>query len=242
MASPIPLTLHVAPTGDLLAATRSCETDVFLSAYGNTTDEWDDEYGPYEANSVFLSLTDPAGDVVGFSRLIAPNADGLKSLDDLARAPWQVDGYRSARAAGIDLNATLDIATVGIRKGMKSGGALASIAMYHGIVMLTRANYLPDIVMIMDERARRLLMSIGCITGSLPGTKAGPYLGSSASTPLWANVPRMMTGQRRVNPDGYRLVSQGIGLESIAIPTPAQFVLAGHSPHLGAGADLRKAS
>ena len=61
---------------------------------------------------------------------------------------------------------------------------LAAIALYHGIVMVTRANALPNVVMIMDERARRLLSSIGCVTHPLPGTAPGSYLGSPNSQPL----------------------------------------------------------
>ena len=47
---------------------------------------------------------------------------GLKTLDDLSREPWRVDGMRPARAAGIDPATTWDIATLGVRSG--SGAAV----------------------------------------------------------------------------------------------------------------------
>jgi hypothetical protein len=217
--------MHVDPAGDLLGAAEACEAEVFLRAYGNTAEEWADEYGPYDQSSVFLAMADPDGDVVAACRLIVPGPAGLKTLNDTSRAPWHVEGYRAARSAGIDPDATIDIATIGVRRGLRGAGMLASVALYHGIVQLTRANAMPDVVMLMDERARRLLTSIGCLTFALPGTAPGPYLGSAASTPLWANVPQMMDHQRRTNPDAFRLVSQGIGLDGIDVPALDQFRL-----------------
>ncbi len=99
--------LHFDPTGDVLEAARDCEAEVFLRAYGNTRDEIADEYGPYEDSSAFIALTDDRGDVVAETRMIAPSAAGLKTLNDTSRAPWHVDGYRAARAAGIDLTSDL---------------------------------------------------------------------------------------------------------------------------------------
>ena len=73
--------------------------------------------------------------------------------------------------------------------------------------------------MIMDSHARQLLTSLGMQTQALPGTKTGEYLGSASSTPLWANLKRALEQQRQNNPDVYRLISQGIGLDGIALPT-----------------------
>jgi hypothetical protein len=217
--------MHVDPTGDLLGAAQACEAEVFLRAYGNTAQEWADEYGPYDQSSVFLAVADHEDQVVAACRLILPGPAGLKTLNDTMRAPWHVEGYRAARSAGIEPDATIDIATIGVRRGLRGVAMLASVALYHGIVQLTRANAMPDVVMLMDERARRLLTSIGCLTFALPGTAPGPYLGSAASTPLWANVPHMMDHQRRINPDAFRLVSQGVGLDGIDVPSLDRFRL-----------------
>jgi hypothetical protein len=225
MSSSTLLQIHFDPSGDLLAAARDCEADVFLRAYGNTREELDEEFAPYEDASAFIALTDTDGTVVAACRLILPSAAGLKSLHDLARPPWLVDGNRSARAAGVNPALTLDIATIGVRPGLRGGESLAAIALYHAIVMASRANNMPTVVMIMDQHARSMLTSIGCATQALPGTGSGPYLGSPASTPVWANVANMMDGQRRMNPDAFRLVSQGIGLDGISVPPLSDFVL-----------------
>jgi len=217
------LTMHFDPVGDVLAAARDCEIAIFFDAYGNTATEWQQEYGRYDQSSAFVAITEPGGDAVAVCRMVIPSAFGLKSLDDLSRPPWQVDGYRSALAAGVDPAATIDIATIGVRKGLRGAGMLASLALYHSIVMATRANNLPHIVMIMDERARRLLSMASLTTFVLPGTAPAPYLGSSASTPLWANMAQSMDIQRRDNPEAHRLVGQGQGLAGISIPPLAGF-------------------
>jgi hypothetical protein len=221
--------LQVDPQGAERKAAEGCEASVFLSVYGNTEAELQEEYGRYEHSSVFLSVADRAGEVIGACRIVLPSVAGLKTLNDLSREPWTVDGYRSAAAAGLDPARTLDVATIGVRRGVKGPALLASMAMYHGIVALSRANDLPYVVMIMDERARRLLTSISCPTNLLPGTEPGAYLGSTTSTPLWASVPDMMDYQRRANPEAHRLVSDGAGLTGIHIPPPDRFKL-GSSP------------
>ena len=73
------LSLQFNPDGDLLAATRDCEAEVFLRVYGNTRQQLEEEYGPYEQASVFIALADDSGDVLGACRLIRPTEVGLKS-------------------------------------------------------------------------------------------------------------------------------------------------------------------
>lgn len=217
--------IHFDPIGSLRDAAADCEASVFLESYGNTRPQLASEYGPFDAASVFIALSDAHGDVVAASRLIVPGRAGLKTLQDTSREPWLVDGYRAARLAGVDPGAALDVATIGVRRGLKGVGALASMALYHSIVMASRVNDLRYIVMIMDARARRLLNAVGCATQVLPGTGSGEYLGSKDSTPLWANVPTMLDNQRRVNPDAARLISTGVGLDGIQVPAASKFVI-----------------
>ena len=93
------LNLHFDAQGDLLESARQCEEDVFLQAFGNTRAQLDEEYGPYDDQSVFVAVSDDAGHVVGACRLITPGPAGLKTLNDVARQPWGIDGLRSASAA-----------------------------------------------------------------------------------------------------------------------------------------------
>ncbi|HEX8767975.1 MAG TPA: hypothetical protein VF714_06370 [Jatrophihabitans sp.] len=217
------LSLRFNPEADLLAATRDCEAEVFLRVYGNTRQQLEDEYGPYEDASVFIALADDSGDVVGACRLIRPSELGLKSLDDAARPPWSLDVARSARAARLDLTQTWDVATLGCRRGLKGPGRLASAALFHALVQVVRANEIRSAVMIIDERVRALLASAGMTGHTLPGARPARYLGSAASTPVYRHCDEAFDQQRIRNPDAHRLFTHGIGLDGIRVPPLAEF-------------------
>jgi hypothetical protein len=216
--TPPPLRLVFDPTGDDLVAARACEADVFLEAYGNTAEELEREYGPYEDATGFITVIDQDGEAVAAARFITPGPAGLKTLNDVGREPWRVDGLRSARSAGVDPARTWDIATIAVRPGRGRGGLCAS-ALYHGLTCGIYANDVDFVVMIMDSFARQLLDALGMHTHVLPGTSTAEYLGSTASTPLWADVDRGLQQQRNEIPDAHRLVVQGVGLDGISLPT-----------------------
>lgn len=217
------LNLRFNPTGDLLAATRDCEAAVFLRAYGNTRQQLEDEYGPYEDASVFICLADDAGEVLGACRLIRPTDAGLKTLHDVSRPPWSVDIDRCMRAARIDPGQTWDFATVGYRRGLRGAARLAGAALFHGMIQAVRANDVPSALMIIDERVRGLLAAAGMFGRNLPGTAAARYLGSAASTPVYEHCAQAFDRQRTANPDAFRLFVQGNGLDGIRVPELAAF-------------------
>jgi hypothetical protein len=212
-----PLRFVLDPVGDELVAARDCEADVFGQTYGNTVDQLAEEYGPYADATGFMTLLDEDGHALATTRFIAPGPAGLKTLNDTMRPPWNVDGLRSARAAGIDPSRTWDIATVAVRR--TSRGSLAAAALYHGVAAAARANNVDSIVMIADARARRLFSASGMQTSALPGTTEGEYLGSPRSTPVWADLREMFDRQRQTHPEAYRLIYQGIGLDGITLPS-----------------------
>jgi hypothetical protein len=82
--------------------------------------------------------------------------------------------------------------------------------------------------MTVDERVRGILETFGLYTTALPGAKPAPFEGSPASTPVYGHCAQMLDAQRRVNPEAYRLVTQGVGLDAVRIPPAAQFTL-GHT-------------
>ena len=218
------LQLHFDPKGALHAATRACEAAIFLHWYGNTSEQWSAEYGGYESASVFVSLTD-GDDVVGACRLIMPGPAGLKSVVDAGREPWSVDGERSAAAAGIDLSTTWDIATFGIRPGLHGPSTARVASLWHGLFLACQANGVTAIVAVLDSRLRRLMSTMGLIVHTLPGTQTAPYLGSSASTPVYAGLANLLNTQRRLAPDAHRLVTLGVGLDVLALPDRSTFRL-----------------
>lgn len=213
-----PLRFVLDPTGAELAAALECEEEVFWQTYRNTREEFEVEYGPYAADTGFMTVLEGSGRAVATARFIAQGPAGLKTLNDVGRPPWGVDGERSARAAGVDPARTWDVATIAVRSGAGRGG-LCAAALYHGIVTAAFANDIDFIVMIMDAHARRLLSAVGLHTQALPGTGTGEYLGSSSSTPLWGNLQAMFEHQRQHDPEAYRLIFQGIGLDGMSLPT-----------------------
>jgi len=213
-----PLRFVFDPVGDELAAALDCEADVFLQSYGNTVEQLTHEYGRYAGYTGFMTLLDGDGLALATTRFIAPGPAGLKTLNDTRRHPWNVDGLRSARAAGIDPSRTWDIATIAVRR-TSGRGSLAAAALYHGIAAATAANDVESIVMIVDARARRLLSASGMQTQALPGTTEGEYLGSPRSTPVWADLRQMIDVQRQTDPEAYRLIHHGVGLDGISLPT-----------------------
>ncbi len=214
--------LSFNPAGELLTGARDCEAAVFLRAYGNTRSQLEDEYGPYEDQSIFIALSDPTGQVVGAVRLLRPDTEdplgGLKTLHDTAKPPWSLDAARAAKAAGLDLSRTWDVATIGYRRGLKGAGRLASAALFHGLIQAVRANDIDSAVMIIDERVRGLLAAAGMFGRTLPGAEPARYLGSAASTPVYEHCAQAFDRQRTVNPDAYRLFVQGAGLDGISVP------------------------
>lgn len=212
------------PTGDELQAARDCEAAVFHRAYGNTVDDLAEAYGPFEAASVFIGVYEPGGDAVGAVRLIRPTELGLRTLLDVSRPPWSLDVSRMARAARLDLNRTWDFTTLGMRRGLRRHGTMVSAALFHGLVQTVRANNIPSAVMMIDERVRGLLRMAGMTGQTMPGARTAEYMGSARCTPVYEHCFTAFDRQRRVNPDGYRLFMQGIGLDGVSVPAPAEFV------------------
>lgn len=220
------LRIHFAAQGQLLQSALECEAEVFLRWFGNTSDQLKKEYGSYEDSSVFLVVADRLGEARGAVRLIAPGGRaGLKTLADVGQEPWGVDGERTASAVGIAAESTWDVATLGVRGGSAAERQRLSLALYHGLMSVAQVNQMSSFVAILDERVRRLLASVGIVTRRLPGTTTAPYLGSAASTPVYAHFQPLLENQRRHFPDAYRLVTLGVGLDGITVPALEAFRL-----------------
>lgn len=212
------------PRDDLLEASRRCEAEVFLARYGNTRQQLDDEYGPYGDQSVFVSLVRTDDEVLATARLIAPGPLLPKTLVDCAADPWGVDGLEAARNAGLDHRWTWDVTTVSARADHRRD-VLAAAAVYHGALLAGRANDATGLVAVLDSRVRRMLGAFGLFLRPLPGTTPAPYLGSPSSTPVYASFSGMLAEQKRASPDGYRLLTLGIGLDGVSVPPPSGFRL-----------------
>ncbi len=219
------LRLVFNPQGDVREAARGCEADVFAATYGNSAALLEEEYGPYDSASVFVVVADDQDGVVASARVILPNPAGLKTLVDLGRPPWEVDGAASAAAAGLDLSSTWDIATIANRAGSWGPGVHPGMALWFGIFMAPRVNDVKTLVAVLDNRVRRLVATMGMLVQTLPNTSAAPYMGSMASAPIYTHVTTMLAGQRHRHPDAHRRIALGFDLSGVSIPALTSLLL-----------------
>lgn len=225
MTSSAPFRLHIDVQGELREAALNCEAEVFLRWFGNTREQLQEEYGPYDDQSMFIVVADDDLDVKGCARIILPGPQGLKTLNDLSREPWQLDGLASAALADLDPVTTWDVATLGVRRGQGGRGMVAAASLYHALLKTMRVNGAQSLVTIVDSPVRALIDSIGLGLHALPGAAAGPYLGSPDSIPVYGHYTPWLDHQRRTMPDAYRLIVDGIGLDGVSIPGLDEFAI-----------------
>ncbi|WP_346621225.1 hypothetical protein [Blastococcus montanus] len=180
------LRLLVAHSPEERDAARQVEADVFLQAFGNTPELLAEEYGPYEARSRFVAVIDDAsGAALGTARLIVAGASPVKTLLDVAGAPWHLPVADSLGAVDLAPSAVWDVGTLAVDPRFRAGaaGAEVSVALCHGIWRYARNCGVPGLVTILDDRVRRLVRAMGLPWYPMAGATSQPYLGSPASTP-----------------------------------------------------------
>jgi hypothetical protein len=206
------------PSDEIRAAAFAREAHIFGVTYKVPYDDHVLEFAPYESASRFVVVLDRADEVVGVMRLITPGPAGLKTIVEAGGEPWRIDGMRAALAAGVDPDRTWDVASLGVVKGIGRHRFAVTASMYHTLAMAARRNRVRSLLMTVDERVRSILQVAGLFTIALPGATPGPFCGSPASTPVYGHCAEMLGTQRRVNPDAYRLITQGVGLDEVAFP------------------------
>ena len=214
------------PDADVRAAAFAHEASVFETVYGVPYDDHVREFAPYESASAFLVVVDRAELVRATMRIVTPGPAGLKTLVDAAHSPWHLDAARAAAAVGIDPARTWDVATLAAAPGLGKHRLGVTAALYHGLTLAARRNRVASLLMTLDERVRGILQhAFGLHTAALPGAKPYPFEGSPASTPVYGHCAQMLDVQRRRNPEAYRLVTQGGGLDEVEIPPIEHFDL-----------------
>ena len=198
-----------------LTETRRCELEVLARWYGDTDEDLEEAYGDYAQDTVFVAVRHSSHGVVGFTRLIAPGRLPQKTLADIGRPPWSVDGPGAARAAGLDLDRTWDVATVGARTDVPLPPGFVAGIVYSATLAVPLANGATSVVAIIDRRVRSLLNATGLILRDLPGTGPQPYMGSTGCTPVYAHIATMLDVQRARVPQAYRRFWLGQGLAAV---------------------------
>ncbi|MCF6745180.1 hypothetical protein E9529_13030 [Blastococcus sp. KM273128] len=178
--------LLVAHTPAEREAARQVEADVFLQAFGNTPELLAQEYGPFEERSRFVTvIDDESGVALGTARLITHGASPVKTVLDIAGAPWHLPVAESLGAVDLEPATVWDVASLAVDPRYRAGaaGAEVSVALCHGIWRYARNCGVPGMVTILDDRVHRLVRAMGLPWHAMAGATSQPYLGSPASTP-----------------------------------------------------------
>lgn len=226
MASAAPYRLIFQPGPDLRAAAFAHEASIFGSVYSVPYDFHVAEFAPYEAQSAFLVVVDCEDRVRGTMRIVTPGPAGLKTIVEAAKSPWFIEAERAALAVKLDLASTWDVASLAVGSGLGRDRMIVTAALYHGLTVAARRNRVSSLLMTVDERVRGILQTyFGLYTTALPGATPQPFEGSPASTPVFGHCASMLSLQRRKNPEAYRLLTLGIGLDGMTVPGEEHFDL-----------------
>lgn len=198
------LRLLVADTPAEKAAAREVEARVFLDAFGNTPDVMEQEYGPYEDRSRFLTVIDDgSGRALGAVRLIVPDAAGeVKTLTDASGPPWRISAPGALSAAGFAGRVVWDVATLAVEPDARAIARVeTTFALCYALYRYTRASGAEGLVTILDDKVLRVLRAIGLPWEPMAGATSQFYLGSPASTPCIVGVEECARSVRARRPD-----------------------------------------
>lgn len=90
---------------------------------------------------------------------------------------------------------------------VRTRNATVAAALCHGIVQTLRVNRAHGFIATVDEPGREFMTAAGLL-------------------PAAGSVAAMLDRQRRVNPEGYSLVTQGFGLGDVELPYPGELLTA----------------
>ena len=208
---------HDEPGAELA---RTVERSVFCEAFGNTPDLLDEEYGAYESNSIFFCVIDHLRRVpAGMARIILPSpyGPGLKSLNDI-ESQWGVPVKTLLRQNNLPLpvDRTWDWATLAVGPAYQGAAAagLVSMGLYQAMTMSAVHCQVDWMVAIMDHPVFRMLQKVlhrGFT--AFDGLPPRPYLGSTASLPIWLRGTDLRRRLIDKDPTLGDLIFEGIGLE-----------------------------
>lgn len=90
---------------------------------------------------------------------------------------------------------------------MRRSDATVAAALCHGIVQTLKVNRVREFTATVDDSAHEFLNAVGL-------------------RPTTRSVAELLDQQRRTNPEGYRLVTQGQGLDDVELPYLAELLTA----------------
>lgn len=193
------LACYVVPHGHPLAnSARGVESAVFREFFRNSAEDLQAAYEPYEPASTWLLVVDRHRQrVAGTVRVIKYSAAGLKTLVDVSRPPLSIPTIRVLREHRVDLASCWDIGTLAVLPEYR-GDHLAASELYGQLYALGRKNLIRHAVTVLDDHAYQQLVTVlGVPWVPMCGAKPGPYLGSSKSHAVVAEVGKMAAASEK---------------------------------------------
>lgn len=187
---------------------RALEAKVFLETFGNTKNDLDREYSPYEARSFFLFVYDHADSrAAAMARIIIPNAVTnlqTKTTDDI-ESLWGLRGTDIALGGRFLKDENYwDVATLAVDRTYKGPGraGIVSLAIYNTIMTSAMHCGVDVVIAILDEVAYRTSKwQYHEPFKPLDTLSALPYMGSSSSLPVYCEFSAVKARLEMQKPD-----------------------------------------
>jgi hypothetical protein len=215
-------------TGADLASARACELRVFGQHFGNSAEELEAEFGPYEGTTSFGAVFLDDGTAVGAVRLLRNGQRGLKSLNDAATGPWGLPRQRTVADANLDEASTWDVGSFGVDSLNPAASHQVTLGLFAVLFGAFRDNGVTSFIAILDHLARRPISMLGVQMLDLPGATPAAYLGSASSVPVFRHVRDLHALHLSRFSDVHQQVFHGRGIHGLdpSACRPGAFALA----------------
>lgn len=218
---------------------RHAEYAVFSEAFGDTIESLTEQYRPYEQVSFFICVVDHLRRLpVGVMRVLFPSPLGLKDLKEM-ESIWGVSADELLERNGIPLDPlkTWDVAMLGILPNYRAratGGAVV-MGLFQALGVCAHACDIDWFVAILSMPAFRMVRwKLHMIFAGFDGLAPKQHQGSPASMPAWCDVKAAAKRLADTDPDLYRILVEGAGLEPVMRPVDPAAVELLHARHLQA--------
>lgn len=219
--------VEITPAADPFSAhARKVEGDVFLEAFGNTSETIKEEYDPYEHLSTFVHVFDTQEQrSAGAARILLGKADELKSVRDVTNPPWNAKFEDLVEAAGLEGKTALDVATLAVSpayRGAQLSNAV-SMAIYKGVLLYGKTIGVDPMVAVFDTKVLALINRIFKNAWHYyPGVEPAEYLGSPLSAPAWC-LNSDLEARIKENAPSVHTMIYGPTLEGFQMPNWSDF-------------------
>lgn len=201
--------------GPDLAQARACEQAVFGRRFGNSPEDLDYAYGPYEGSTVFGAVFDTQGTAIGSVRLIGPGPERVKTLQDASRPPWNVP-ESMFEVVGLNELDTWDVASLAVDSVAAGSDRRVAMALLSVMFGALGDNATSSFVAVLDSGARRALQGLGMRLFDLPSANPAPYLGSVSSVPVYRHLADLRREHADRFPHIHSQVFHGRGIDGLS--------------------------